>query len=156
MIDADESVIDLVLNDDYTLTQKDGAWEIRCNFATGTHLKDNQQKAKTLKVTYQANFNGNAVIGTKGNKNTAILYYTGNPAEETYVDKNTEESSVVVYTYRQTMTKMGSDHVSLKDAVFEVYDKDDNLMYFLLNVDVVFFRTMYFIQCRRGIYIIVV
>lgn len=133
VVDADENVIDLVLNDDYTLAQKDGAWEIRCNFATGTHLKDNQQKAKTLKVTYQANFNKNAVIGPKGNKNTAILYYTGNPAEETYVDKNTEESSVFVYTYRQTMTKMGSDHVSLKDAVFEVYDKDNNLMYFLLD-----------------------
>lgn len=131
VIDADESVIDLVLDDDYMLTQKDGVWEIRCNFATGTHLKDNQQKAKTLKVTYQANFNQNAVIGPKGNKNTAILYYTGNPAEETYVDKNTEESSVFVYTYRQTMTKMGSDGASLKDAVFEVYDKDNNLMYFL-------------------------
>lgn len=137
-VDADESVVLLTQDDDYTVVEEENTIKIICNFYNGTHLKNNAQKGKTLRITYKAHLNEKAVIGPLGNRNKAFLTYTGNPAETEYTDKTTVESSVVVYTYTLEMRKIGSDGYNLENVAFQVYDYLDNKLFFLKGEDGVY------------------
>lgn len=137
-VDADESIVLLTKDDDYTVVEEESTIKIVCNFYSGTHLKNNAQKGKTLRVTYKACLNEKAVIGPLGNRNKAFLTYTGNPAESEYTDKTTVESSVVVYTYTLQMRKVGSDGYNLGNVEFQVYDYLDNKIFFLKGDDGVY------------------
>ncbi|MGN0483608.1 MAG: SpaA isopeptide-forming pilin-related protein [Lachnospiraceae bacterium] len=127
---ADNTAVALTLNDDYTITEGENTWKLDCNFSQGTHLKDNQQKNKTLRICYKAKLNENAILAGYGNTNSAKLTYTENPANASSAVSETELSTVKCFTYQIELHKIGSDNSNLKDAAFEVRDANGEQMFF--------------------------
>lgn len=138
VVDADKTTLTLSKSDDYFVTLNNNTVTVNCDFATGTHLKNNQQKGKTLRINYKASLNENAVIASTGNENKASLTYIANPAETVYESKTTEESRVVVFTYQLEMRKVGSDSLNLGNVPFGVYDQSGNILYFVKGTDGVY------------------
>ena len=95
----------LVFNDIKT-TQYDGSKTVKAS--------------DTITVTYDGILNQNAVIGSKGNDNSAMLTFSDNP--ETDERGTTPEDPTVVFTYKIEGIKTDSDtHVPLSGAQFRVY-----------------------------------
>lgn len=84
-----------------------------------TNMKDLQgQVGQEIKVTYTAKLNDQAVIGTKGNTNTAQLTYSNDP-KDGKLTTQTPEETVSVYTGSITINKVdGKDKTPLSGAKF--------------------------------------
>ncbi len=78
--------------------------------------------SNNITITYQAELNDSAVLGSAGNSNSATLTYSNDP----YGDgtSTTTPSEVFVYTYGLEIFKYynsGDSRVGLSNAVFEVF-----------------------------------
>ena len=76
-------------------------------------------------VTYKAELNKNAVIGSAGNPNTAYLEYSNNPySEGTPTTSETPEDAVIVFTYQITANKVDKNGQALNGAGFTLFKYD--------------------------------
>lgn len=78
------------------------------------------QAGSTIKVTYTAKLNENAVIGSTGNENTMHLEFSNNPNETTNKG-TTPEDKVVVFTYKLIINKLDDNKAALTGAGFTLY-----------------------------------
>lgn len=81
---------------------------------------------KKLQVRYTATLNDQAVIGKKGNKNTAYLQYSSDPNHAGGGELvNTPEQTVKVFTYEIRILKVDGDNSNkpLNGATFSLYKK---------------------------------
>ncbi len=73
-------------------------------------------------VEYSATLDKDAVIGSAGNPNTAYLEYSSNPNYEGSGEKgSTPEDTVIVFTYKFTVSKTDGDGNPLDGATFKLY-----------------------------------
>lgn len=117
----DGTTTELYENNAYTITtsgvklgDKDQAFKI-------AFVYDKVSSYKSIKVTYEAKLNDNAVVGDKGNPNTATLEYSNDPYGEK--EHNTTPGNTTVFTYGFDITKVedGNANVKLNGAKFKVY-----------------------------------
>lgn len=83
--------------------------------------KNHKDKAgKTIVVTYTATLNENAIVGTTGNANSAVVEYSNNPQSST--TGTSTPDIVYIYTFDITIDKYTGDYAQnstrLPDAVF--------------------------------------
>ena len=92
-------------------------------------------KGKTIKVTYHAAINKDAVIGQEGNSNKVTLQYSNNPKNGKETDTTTDEKKV--YTAAITIDKYdGKDKKKLAGAEFVLRDgADTTAKYYCLKDD---------------------
>ena len=74
-----------------------------------------------ITVTYKSQLNGNAVLGKKGNVNTAQLEYSNNPRGKD--TGTTPWDNVIVFTYKVVVNKVDQDNHSLVGAEFTLTKK---------------------------------
>ncbi len=93
---------------------------------TGAGANDNLDalNIQTVKLTYQAKLNANAVVGSAGNRNDAIMEYSHYP----YTDGNHETTVAedIVYTFQIDVDKVAANsggNTKLSGAEFDVYHK---------------------------------
>ena len=81
-------------------------------------------------VTYTAQLNKNAVLGSAGNPNTVYLTYSNNPNNggEGETGKTPEDKNIV-FTYKTVVNKVDQDKESLKGAAFKLEKKQSNGSY---------------------------
>lgn len=108
----------LTLGDAYRLEEVSGE-----NAPTFKIVVDNYDKIAgytTIKVTYKAILNKDAVVGVSGNINKAVLEYSNNPYEEN--SSKTDETESKVYTYGLEVEKVDkeSNDTKLPGAVFQI------------------------------------
>ena len=89
----------------------------------GKDLKKDSRFTKDSKiiVTYEATLNENAVIGQKGNPNKVDLEFTNNPNYDGEGTGKTPEDTVIVFTYKTTVTKVDENEAALNGADFTLY-----------------------------------
>ncbi|MCD7810935.1 MAG: isopeptide-forming domain-containing fimbrial protein [Ruminococcus sp.] len=85
-------------------------------------------------VTYTCTLNDKATVVSStssddSNVNGAKLEYSNNPYDTTTT--TTPEEKVYDWSFYETITKINSAEVYLAGAEFEIYDEDNNLLYFL-------------------------
>lgn len=92
-------------------------------------------KGKTIKVTYRATINKDAVIGQEGNSNKVTLEYSNNPKNGKETATTTDEKKV--YTAAITIDKYdGKDEKRLAGAEFVLRDgTDTTAKYYCLKDD---------------------
>lgn len=71
-------------------------------------------------VEYTAKLNDNAVLGSQGNPNKVYLEYSNNPnnSMDGTETGNTEEDTVIVFTYKVVINKVDEESKPLEGAVF--------------------------------------
>lgn len=74
-----------------------------------------------ITVTYKSQLNGNAVLGKKGNVNTAQLEYSNNPRGNG--TGTTPWDNVIVFTYKVVVNKVNQDNNPLEGAQFTLTKK---------------------------------
>lgn len=74
-----------------------------------------------ITVTYKSQLNGNAVLGKKGNVNTAQLEYSNNPRGKG--TGTTPWDNVIVFTYKVVVNKVDQDIQPLEGAEFTLTKK---------------------------------
>ena len=74
-----------------------------------------------ITVTYKSQLNGNAVLGKKGNVNTAQLEYSNNPRGKG--TGTTPWDNVIVFTYKVVVNKVNQDNNPLEGAQFTLTKK---------------------------------
>ena len=74
-----------------------------------------------ITVTYKSQLNGNAVLGKKGNVNTAKLEYSNNPRGNG--TGTTPWDNVIVFTYKVVVNKVDQDNNPLVGAQFTLTKK---------------------------------
>lgn len=107
---------DLTSSQDYTVVTGDAVSGDKCTFEiefTDTYLKTIGQETD-IAVTYSAVLNGNAVISTETNNNTAKLTYGD--------DNTTAEDATATTTFQFDIVKTDKDNKLLSGAKFELYD----------------------------------
>ena len=77
-----------------------------------------------ITVTYKSQLNGNAVLGKKGNVNTAQLEYSNNPRGKG--TGTTPWDNVIVFTYKVVVNKVDQDNHPLVGAQFTLTKKTKN------------------------------
>ena len=84
------------------------------------------KQVRTIKVTYTATLNKDAVTGFDANKNSATVEYSNKPGT---TDKGESEPSIVdVHTFNFTIFKYylkGADKTGLANAEFELYKENE-------------------------------
>lgn len=89
---------------------------------------DEIKSFESLKITYNAVLNENAVAGETGNKNNAYLDYSNNPYIEN--DYSTDDDTVTVYTYGLKINKIDEDtNESLGGAEFTLSKDDEEIKF---------------------------
>ena len=88
-----------------------------------------------ITVTYKSQLNGNAVLGKKGNVNTAQLEYSNNPRGSG--TGTTPWDNVIVFTYKVVVNKVDQDNHSLEGAEFTLTKnlKDGTKVDMPMNID---------------------
>ncbi|MGN1267089.1 MAG: SpaH/EbpB family LPXTG-anchored major pilin [Dorea sp.] len=82
----------------------------------------------SVKITYDAMLNENAVIGTEGNVNNAYLDYNNNPYVENSWKSN--EDSATVYTYGMQVLKVDEDtSEALSGAIFYLLKGEEKVKF---------------------------
>lgn len=85
-------------------------------------------------VTYPANLNENAVIGSAGNPNTVTLTYSNNPNKGGDGETGTTpDDKNIVFTYKTIVNKFDQDQKSLAGAAFKLEKKQSDGSYKLVN-----------------------
>lgn len=105
-------------NDDPTFTL---TFSYRDSSDDTSSLEENS--IKTIKITYTATINNNAIVGGVGNNNTVKLTYANYPFTEANMH-TTKDDSATVYTYDLTIIKVDDDETTetkLSGAEFDVY-----------------------------------
>ena len=74
-----------------------------------------------ITVTYKSQLNGNAVLGKKGNVNTAQLEYSNNPRGKG--TGTTPWDNVIVFTYKVVVNKVDQNRQPLEGAEFTLTKK---------------------------------
>ena len=74
-----------------------------------------------ITVEYTSTLNENAVIGQKGNPNTSHIEFSNNPNGEQKGTGKTPDDTVIVFTYKSTVTKLDEKEAALKGADFTLY-----------------------------------
>ena len=102
---------------------------------TKKFLQTEKYKGKSVKVTYTATVNKNAVVGTDGNTNTVTLDYNRTPGSNT--TSATGTTTPKVYTYGLKLTKKdGKDNNTvLTGAEFKIYKVVDGTETQITNLD---------------------
>ena len=79
-----------------------------------------------IHISYEAVLNGNAVLGSGGNINTAYLDYSNNPYSQSSLKTKTD--STHIYTYGINITKVEKENHQnlLSGASFELYASEDD------------------------------
>lgn len=94
---------------------------------------------KSLRITYTAKLNEQAVIGTSGNSNEVVLSYSHDTSriDESgkYQTKDTPKDETKVYTFGLDITKyeLGDPNVTLPGAEFSLKTADNKQVYFRLK-----------------------
>lgn len=102
---------------DVTVTETADGFDIA--FGTnGDFISAKDLANKTINVTYSATLNEHAVLGDKGNANTATLEYSNDP----YTDhtQTTPDTTVKAYTYGLVINKENSAKEKLANATFNL------------------------------------
>lgn len=88
-----------------------------------------------ITVTYESTLNTNAVLGEKGNVNTAMLEYSNNPRGNG--TGTTPWDNVIVFTYKVVVNKVDQDNHSLAGAEFTLTKKlkDGTKVDMPMNID---------------------
>lgn len=88
-----------------------------------------------ITVTYKSQLNGNAVLGKKGNVNTAQLEYSNNPRGSG--TGTTPWDNVIVFTYKVVVNKVDQDNHPLAGAEFTLTKnlKDGTKVDMPMNID---------------------
>ena len=116
--------VTLTENVDYTFTQNGQSFVVAI-----TDLKDLVENNDDISVddaitlTYFAELNANAQVGTDGNSNRATVEYSNDPSSDGTGESAPDISTV--YTYQITIHKFskdGTDEVPLAGAKFEIYN----------------------------------
>ena len=120
----------LVENTDYTFTQDGQSFVVAITDLKGLEADTtkNISVGDTITLTYYAELNANAVIGTAGNANSATVEYSNDPSSATETDESNPDVSKV-YTYEIEINKFsrdGADEVALSGAKFEIYNTAEN------------------------------
>jgi fimbrial isopeptide formation D2 family protein/LPXTG-motif cell wall-anchored protein len=74
-----------------------------------------------ITVEYTSTLNDNAVIGQKGNPNTSHIEFSNNPNSDQEGTGKTPDDTVIVFTYRSTVTKVDENSEPLNGADFTLY-----------------------------------
>lgn len=96
-------------------------------------------KDSIIVVTYYAQLNTNAKIGSEGNDNTVYLEFSNNPnLDGSGTTGRTPDDKVTVFTFNLLINKIDGDNALLEGAKFELtkYDADKG-EYVALNSDVI-------------------
>lgn len=112
-------------DNDYTFTQNGQRFVVAINDlkALEADTTRNVSVDDTITLTYFAELNANAVVGTAGNANNATVEYSNNPSSDSVGESNPDISTV--YTYEIEIKKFSmdnTDEVPLAGATFEIYD----------------------------------
>ncbi len=102
----DNDTFDVIFEDLKTATIKDGHAAVA---------------GSTVTVEYTSTLNANAVIGQKGNPNTSHIEFSNNPNADQQGTGRTPDDTVIVFTYRSTITKFDENNAALSGAVFKLY-----------------------------------
>lgn len=98
-----------------------------------------------IQVEYKAKLNQNSslVLGLQGNSNVGYLDYTSNPyvKEKQEATKTQETERVKVFTYGIEIEKVDKNNTKTKlsGAEFNLLDEEENLLYFVKEVDGVYY-----------------
>ena len=74
-----------------------------------------------ITVEYTSTLNETAVVGQKGNPNTSHIEFSNNPNGEQGGTGRTPDDTVIVFTYRSTVTKLNEKQAALNGADFTLY-----------------------------------
>lgn len=109
----------------FTVSPTDG--NLVTAYANSAALKNAAAGKKKLYVTYRAQLNTDAVIGTTGNPNEAWIKYSTDPywngsGSPSTPPKETPKSKVIVFTYELDILKYNNDNTKLLEgAEFKLY-----------------------------------
>ena len=98
--------------------------EDRCTFEVRfVNLKQiaSVKAGSVITVEYTSTLNENAVIGQKGNPNTSHIEFSNNPNGDQSGTGRTPDDTVIVFTYKSTVTKVDENSEPLSGADFELY-----------------------------------
>lgn len=77
-----------------------------------------------ITVEYESELNSNAVIGSEGNPNTMHLEFSNNPNDEQGGETGeTPDDTVIVFTYKTVINKVGGENKPLTGAEFTLEKK---------------------------------
>ena len=88
---------------------------------TKDFLKTEDYKGKSVKVTYTATVNKDAVVGTDGNTNTVTLDYNRTPGSDTTSATGTTPPKVYTYGLKLTKKDGKDNNTVLAGAEFKIY-----------------------------------
>lgn len=119
---------DGVDDNDYTFTQNGQSFAVAINDlkALEADVTKDISVGDTITLTYYAELNSNAVVGTAGNANSATVEYSNDPTSDGTGESAPDVSKV--YTYEIEINKFSmdnTDEVPLAGAKFELYDTDE-------------------------------
>lgn len=120
----------LVENTDFTFSQDGQSFVVAITDLKGLEADTtkNISVGDAITLTYFAELNANAVVGTAGNANSATVEYSNDPSDSSETDESTPDISKV-YTYEIIINKFsrdGTDEVPLAGAKFEIYNTAEN------------------------------
>ena len=124
----------LSFNEDSVVVKIDGT-EIKTGFVINTENEDgctfevvfenlkntSAQAGSVITVDYTSVLNENAVVGQKGNPNTMHVEFSNNPNGDQQGTGTTKDDTVIVFTYKSTVTKVDETGATLKGADFTLY-----------------------------------
>lgn len=122
--------VTLVENTDYTFAQNGQSFVVAITDLKGLEADTTKEISvgDSITLTYFAELNANAVIGTAGNANSATVEYSNDPSTAASTDESNPDVSKV-YTYEIEINKFsrdGADEVALSGAKFEIYNTAAN------------------------------
>ncbi|MGN0393822.1 MAG: SpaH/EbpB family LPXTG-anchored major pilin [Coprococcus sp.] len=143
----DDVVVKIDGNDytsEFTVTKTGQTVTITCNDLKG--IKDADEQAvvtaeSEIVVTYTAELNSSAAIGSIGNPNTAKLVFSNNPNQTSTGtaepgDGETPSDEVKVYTYQLVINKLNEEQEALAGAGFTLYEKQPDGTYKAIGSEV--------------------
>lgn len=83
-------------------------------------------KPITIRLSYSARLNENAVFGSAGNPNTVFMEYSNNPNGEGM--GKTPEDTAIVFTYKLHVDKVDQDNKPLTGADFTLYKRSSRIV----------------------------
>ena len=105
--------------EDYAITENtDRGFSIAF---TKKFLQTENYKGKSVKVTYTATVNKDAVVGTDGNTNTVTLDYNRTPGSDTTSATGTTIPKVYTYGLKLTKKDAKNNNTVLQGAEFKIY-----------------------------------
>lgn len=102
---------------------------------TKKFLQTEKYKGKSVKVTYTATVNKNAVVGTDGNTNTVTLDYNRTPGSNTTSAPGTTTPKVYTYGLKLTKKDGNDNNTVLTGAEFKIYKVVDGTETQIKNLD---------------------